>query len=60
MTLEAVGRLVDVPERGLVRFMNLFEDVVVPRLTSLRQVVRYLDLGSSKSRLRRFSTSGAT
>ncbi len=41
-TLEAAGRFVDVAERDTVRFMNLFEDVVVPRLTSPRQAVRYL------------------
>ena len=41
-TLEAVGRLVDVSEPDSLRFMNLFEDVVVPRLTSPRQAVRYI------------------
>jgi predicted KAP-like P-loop ATPase len=42
MAYQALNQLADVPEENGVRFMNMFEDIVVPRLTSPRQVVRYL------------------
>jgi predicted KAP-like P-loop ATPase len=42
MAYQTINQLADVPEEDVVRFMNMFEDVVVPRLTSPRQVVRYL------------------